>query len=214
MTSKTLEEIWYQVPPDYYEKGVKTNALQFIWHNWKWHTMSKILKKVNPIPAKILDIGCSSGHVTAKLAIFFPDSKVYGVDSYERAIRFGKKEHPGIKFLVADAHKLPLKNKTFDLVTCIETLEHLEDPEKALKEIFRVLKSGGKVLIGQDTNNWLFKAVWFIWTKTRGKVWQDSHIHPLHAQDLGKLIKKTGFKIKIKKFSQASLEIFFLAQRS
>lgn len=209
--NKTLEEIWHQVPADYYEKGIKTNPFQFIWHNWKWHTMAQILKKTSPTPIKILDVGCSSGHVTAKLATFFPGSQVYGVDSYERAISFGKKQHPEIKFLVADAHKLPFKAKTFDLVSCIETLEHLEDPEKALREIFRVIKPAGKLLIGQDTDNWLFKVVWFVWTKTRGKVWTDSHIHPLNSEALEKLIKKLGFKIKIKKFSQASLEVFFFA---
>jgi len=212
--NKKLEEIWYQVPPDYYEKGLKTNLFQFIWHTWKWLTMKKILQNLNPKPAKILDIGCASGHITAKLAIFFPQTQVYGLDSYERAVRLGQKLHPEINFKVGDAHKLPFTAGTFDLITCVETLEHLENPEIAMAEIKRVLKKKGKLLVGQDTDNKLFRLIWFFWTKGRGKVWRGSHVHPLNVKELEKLIIKTGLKIKLKMLSHLSLEIFFLVVKS
>lgn len=212
--NKKKEKIWMQVPPDYYEKGIATNILQFIWHNWKWVTMKKILQKINPAPAKILDIGCASGHITAKIAKFFPVAQVSGLDTYKQAIEFGRKIHPEVKFKIGDAENLPFKNESFELVTCIETLEHLENPKKALLEIKRVLKSAGCALVGQDTDNWLFRLVWFFWTKIKGKVWQGSHLHPLHTKHLQELIKKTGLKIQTRKFSQAGLEVFFLARKN
>ncbi len=211
--TKKLEKIWEQVPADYYEKGIKTNLFQFIWHNAKWRTMKKIFEKINPAPGKILDIGSAAGHITSKIAKNFPNATVFGLDSYGLAIKLGKKIHPEINFKIGDAHKLPFDNNSFDLVICIETLEHLENPTKALAEIKRVLKKKGKVLIGQDTNNWQFKLIWFFWTKTRGRVWAGAHINPQSTKLLEKLIKKTGFVIILKKFSQAGLEVFFLGEK-
>ena len=48
MTETEFEEILGQVPPDYYEKGVKTNLFQRYWHTRKWN----ILKKIIPINSK------------------------------------------------------------------------------------------------------------------------------------------------------------------
>src|SRR5258708_17871655 len=185
-----LEEIWRQVPPDYYQKGVKDNLFQWIWHTWKWNSMKKFFKKINPKPLKVLDIGCASGFLTSKTAEFFMSpTLIFGVDFYKEAISFGQKSYPNIKFSYADAHKLPFKKDTFDFITCIETLEHLENPKKALSEMYRCLKTKGYILVGQDTDNLLFRAAWIIWTKRSGKVWHNSHLHPYTPKKLEKLIK-------------------------
>lgn len=211
--SKTLEEIWQQVPPDYYQTGVKNNLFQWIWHTWKWNSMKQLLKELKNKPLKILDIGCASGYLTSQIASLFPNSEIFGVDSYKKAIEFGRKTYPNIKFKFADAHKLPFDNQSFDLIVCIETLEHLEDPKGAIKEIYRCLKSDGDVLIGQDTDNLLFKIIWMIWTKTRGKVWHNSHVHPYGPRELEQLIKDCDFKVIKRKFSHFGLEAFFLVKK-
>lgn len=212
--SKTLEEIWQQVPPDYYQTGVRNNLFQRLWHIWKWHSMENLFKGLNTKPLKILDIGCASGYLTSQIAAFFPTAEVFGVDSYKKAIEYGQRLYPNIKFKVADAHKLPFNNQTFDLVSCIETLEHLEAPEGAIREMQRLLKKDGKVLIGQDTDNLAFKIIWQIWTKSGGKVWNDSHIHPYGPTELERLIETCGLKLLKKKFSHLGLEVFFLAEKS
>lgn len=210
---KTLEEIWEQVPPDYYQTGVKNNIFQWIWHTWKWNSMQNLLKDLNTKPLKILDIGCASGYLTSQIASFFPTAEVFGVDSYKRAIEFGQTIYPNIKFKFADAHKLPFDDQTFDLITCIETLEHLEDPKGGIKEIYRCLKNDGNVLIGQDTDNLAFKIIWQIWIRSVGKVWNNSHIHPNGPKALEQLAKACGFKIIQKKFSHFGLEVFFFAKK-
>lgn len=213
VNGKHLVEIWEQVPADYYENGIESNIFQWIWHNWKWRSMQKILEQIPKEPINILDVGCSSGHITTRLSKLFPKSKISAIDAYKPAIDLAKKIHPKINFLIGDAHKLLFDDQSFDLITCTETLEHLEDPKKAIAQIKRCLKNNGWLLVGQDTDSILFKLVWFVWTKTHGKVWKDSHIHPLNASSLEKAIIKNGFKIKIKKYSQVGLEVFFLAQK-
>ncbi len=211
--SKNLEEIWRQVPPDYYQRGVKNNLFQWIWHTWKWTSLKKFFKKLNKKPSKILDVGCASGFLTSQVADFFPLSESFGVDSYKEAIEFGQKSYPNIKFRYADAHKLPFKNGGFDLITCIETLEHLENPQGAICEMYRCLKNDGYILIGQDTDNLLFKIIWVIWSKRRGKVWHNAHLHPYSPKRLEKLIIECGLKIIKKRFSHLRMEVFFLIKK-
>jgi ubiquinone/menaquinone biosynthesis C-methylase UbiE len=49
--------------------------------------------------------------------------------------------------IVGDAHFLPFKDENFDVILCTEVLEHLKDPKKAINEMKRILKSGGKLIL-------------------------------------------------------------------
>lgn len=204
---KTLERIWAQVPVDYYDLGVQKNILQKIWHTKKLNEVLKLLPKNSQ---KVLDVGCSSAILTAEIANNLPKSNVTGLDSYKKAIDYAKRKYANISFIVGDAHNLPFKNNVFDLVVCTETLEHVVDPHIALQEIKRVLKKSGAAIISMDSGSLLFKTIWYFWTKTKGKVWENAHLHEFNAQILEKLIKKAGFKIKKKKYSHMGMAVTFL----
>ncbi|OGD85269.1 hypothetical protein A3B51_02435 [Candidatus Curtissbacteria bacterium RIFCSPLOWO2_01_FULL_41_18] len=214
IAKKRLKEIWAQVPPDYYDKGIKNNPFQKIWHNHKLTQVLKFLpkgpsKKLSTI--KILDVGCSSAVLTAEIAKALPKSKVIGLDSYKDAILFARKKYPRLSFVVADAHKIPFRNKRFDIVVCTETLEHVVDPKRVLAEIKRVLKKDGRAIISMDSGSFLFKTIWFFWTKTKGKVWESAHLHEFNAKLLEKLIREAGFKIKKKNLSHFGMAVTLLA---
>lgn len=208
ISEKRLKKIWAQVPADYYDEGIKKNMLQKIWHGTKLRQILKILPKD---AEKILDIGCSSGVLTAQIAKALPKSKVTGLDSYDKAIIFARAKYPKITFVVADAHKLPFGNKSFDLIICTETLEHVIDPGKVLSEMQRVLKKNGRAIISMDSGSLLFRSAWYFWTKTKGKVWKDAHLHEFNAQILEDLIIRSKFRIKKKIFSHLGMAITFLA---
>src|SRR3989344_5375909 len=199
---KRLNQIWAQVPVDYYDKGFAKNPLQRLWHTQKLKQVIKLL----PRNAKnILDVGCSSAVLTEKISKHLPKSKITGVDSYKKAIDFAKVKYPHIKLLVADVHNLPFENQTFDLVICTETLEHVIDPKRALLEIKRVLAKNGKAIISMDSGSLLFRIVWYFWTKTKGRVWQNAHLHQFNAKLLEALIRKAGFKITKKVYSHLGM---------
>ncbi len=208
LPKQKLQKIWKQVPPDYYDHGIKYNPFQKLWHT---HKLSQVLKLLPENSKKVLDVGCSSGVLTAEIAKALPKSKVVGLDSYKGAINFAKKKYPHIEFITADANNLPFNRKAFDLVICTETLEHVTDPQKSLLEIKRVLKEDGKVIISMDSGSALFKLVWYFWTKTKGKVWEGAHLHEFNAKILDNLIKEAGFKIKNRKYSHLGMAVTFLA---
>lgn len=210
--TKDLIKIWQQVPPDYYDKGIAKNLFQRIWHTHKLAVFKKVVHSYN-FP-KILDVGCASGTLTHQISLIFPNSKVYGVDIYKKTLILGKKKYPHINFIHADAHQLPFGSNWFDLVVSYETIEHVLDPEKMLKELRRVVKKKGLVIVAMDSGSLLFKLVWWFWEKSKGKVWKGAHLHPYTHTQLERIIKDAKFRILEKRFSHLGMEVIFVLKKS
>lgn len=206
---KKLAAIWAQVPVDYYDQGIAKNPLQKLWHMQKLQEVIKLLPKD---AKRVLDVGCSSAVLTAEVAKNLPNAKITGIDCYKKAIDFAKSKYPNLELLVADAHKLPFKDKVFDLVICTETLEHVIDPEESLLEIKRVLAKNGHAIISMDSGSLAFRIIWYFWTKTKGRVWENAHLHEFNAKVLEDLIRQVGFKITKKVYSHLGMAVTFLAR--
>lgn len=95
----------------------------------------------------VLDLGCGEGFLISCL----PDlKKIVGIDISKVALNKARKilkNKPNIQLSWGDAQKLNIPNQSFDKIICSETLEHLPQPEKAIKEIHRVLKKNGLAII-------------------------------------------------------------------
>jgi SAM-dependent methyltransferase len=93
---------------------------------------------------KILDIGSGTG---LNLRILEKYGKVFGIERSAEAIGFLKKRGLG-DIACADAREpLPFRNETFSAVACLDVLEHLDDDEFLLSEMYRVCKLGGNLVI-------------------------------------------------------------------
>ena len=92
-----------------------------------------------------LDIGCSSGVVSAAMAPRF--TRMVGLDIDRSALSEIEPGHDKKSaFLLGDAMQLPLQGKAFDMIFCLQVYEHVPDDERMMSEIFRVLKPGGYVI--------------------------------------------------------------------
>ena len=88
----------------------------------------------------VLDIGCSDQQLKRHLP---PNTEYIGLDYWDTAI-YRYKTRPSV---FGDAQHLPFRNKSIDTVVMLEVLEHIPDPEKVFKEIGRVLKPKGRLIM-------------------------------------------------------------------
>ena len=93
---------------------------------------------------KIIDIGCGKGRFIKALHSLFPKAEFYGIDISERMINFCPKE---ARVLVGNILDIKYPSNFFDYIYCVETLEHSVRPNKAIEEMVRILKPGGKIVI-------------------------------------------------------------------
>jgi 2-polyprenyl-3-methyl-5-hydroxy-6-metoxy-1,4-benzoquinol methylase len=133
------------------------NPMNFQWYQ----TVAKLLPDLNKLD--VLEIGCGRGAFSHLVAKRFPGVKLTAVDISEVAIEHAKKTPGSIAFSVDDAENLSFPDNSFDYVFSCETMEHLPHPEKLPKEIFRVLKPGGRFII--TTENY-FNGMTMLWLKT------------------------------------------------
>ncbi len=102
---------------------------------------------------KVLDFGCGSGFLVARLAERGYES--HGLDISSEAIDFGKRQ--GVNNLgVLDSHKINYPDNAFDVLFSLDVIEHLEDESWAIQELERVLKPGGIAII-------MVPAFMFLW---------------------------------------------------
>ena len=101
---------------------------------------------------KVLDVGCGTGQFTATLVnSLLSFESITGADVDEDALSKARENFPGRKFTfqTANSQALPFDADFFDMTTISKALHHLEDPSKALWEMYRVLRPGGYLLINE-----------------------------------------------------------------
>lgn len=98
---------------------------------------------------KVLDLGCGVGYGANYLISECKPKSVVGVDLSKEAIGFAKSHYKkkGLKFLVGDAEKTPLPDRSVDVVIALELIEHVSDHKKLLAEVKRVLRRNGVFIV-------------------------------------------------------------------
>ena len=96
-----------------------------------------------------LDAGCGDGRYFAALRGELPERRA-GVDISERILETARAQDPGAELLQANLEALPFADGAFDLVLSTQVIEHVLDPPLAARELARVLRPGGVLVISTD----------------------------------------------------------------
>lgn len=91
---------------------------------------------------RLLDVACGPGYGAGAAAA--RGAEALGIDFADSMVAEATRKFPGIKFQTDDAEKLSFEDDTFDAVICPFGLAHMEDPDSAIREAFRVLKNKGR----------------------------------------------------------------------
>jgi ubiquinone/menaquinone biosynthesis C-methylase UbiE len=98
-----------------------------------------------PAASKVLDIGCGTGHLAAELMRRGYDA--WGVDFSAGMVQYARQHYDADRFQIGDIERIPFPDNTFDGVVCLGVVEYLSEDGPALREMWRVLKPGGRAVI-------------------------------------------------------------------
>jgi demethylmenaquinone methyltransferase/2-methoxy-6-polyprenyl-1,4-benzoquinol methylase len=122
----------------------RTNAIMSAGNARFWRAAT--VRAVDPRPAeRILDVAAGTG--TSSAALARTGATVIALDFSAGMIDEGRRRHPKIEFVEADAERLPFGDDEFDAVTISFGLRNVEHPKTALAEMYRVLKPGGRLVV-------------------------------------------------------------------
>ena len=141
-----------------------------------------ICRRVTDRRPRILDVGCGTG---ANLLMLSQFGDAEGVDVSEDALAFCR-ERGLEKVKLGAAEELPYQDGTFDLVTAFDVVEHIDDDLAGLREMRRVLRPGGRVLL-------FVPAFMFLWGL------QDdvsNHRRRYRLPELQRVLEQAGFEIE------------------
>jgi len=112
-------------------------------------TLGGIIESLTP--GSVLDAGCGEGETIFRLSDLLP-RRVAGVDVREDCVAHAKRRLPWVEVSPGNVYDLDFAARSFDLVLCLEVLEHLDEPARALGELSRV--SAGDVVLSVPWEPW------------------------------------------------------------
>lgn len=133
---------------------IMTGGMDRVW-------MKAFRNAVAPLPGeKVLDVAAGTGASCAVLAK--AGAEVTACDLSEGMIEVGRKRHPDIEFIQGNAMELPFEEASFDVVTISWGLRNIPDPELALREMARVVRPKGRLVVCEFSTppNPLFRSLY------------------------------------------------------
>jgi ubiquinone/menaquinone biosynthesis C-methylase UbiE len=150
----------------------------------------------------ILDIGTGSGDFIEVLQDVFPQAQITGVDPDTESLQEAIKKYPGVSFGEMRAEILEFADNSFDLASISMALHHLPDIQTSLKEMLRVVKPGGWIIVNELFSDNLNTAqeVHKIFHHFRSKIDRLTgiyHQETFEKEQILHLVKSAGIQIQL-----------------
>jgi SAM-dependent methyltransferase len=134
-------------------------------------------------PLRILDAGCGTGALLDRL-MSQPGVELFGLDYSGQALAYTRgRGH--VRLVQGDLTRLPFPDGTFDVITALDVVEHIRDDERALQEVYRVLRSGGVLLVSVP-------AFQFLWGPHDTAL---QHFRRYTVGEMAALMRRAGFAV-------------------
>lgn len=168
-TSQEYDKIYFERQ----KKGVDSQDLR------RWNKLLRYFKG-----GDLVDLGCLDSQIYPLLRKKFPEPSFSytGIDISKEAISDMQKKYLEVGWYAKDIYNLNIVEDCFDYAIMGEVIEHLEEPEKAIKEAMRILKPGGILAISTPLNE----------ARELGAVDLDHHLWSFDKEDLKKLLSPYG----------------------
>ena len=130
-------------------KFMSSPVRQFFLKYYEFKTVKRLLKKsdIDLTSKVILDAGCGPGYSSEIIIKEFKPKKLFAFDIMEEEVERARQRNLPMEAFVGDITNIKLPSQSFDAVFIFCVLHHLIEWRKAIKEIYRVLKHGGVLLL-------------------------------------------------------------------
>jgi ubiquinone/menaquinone biosynthesis C-methylase UbiE len=145
-------------------------------------------------PIRVLDVGCGTGVFASRVRAALPAARVWGVDLVPDMLQKGAprwQRHAGdVQPVQGDSERLPFADDAFDFVTCANSFHHYPHQDRAVLEMHRVLRPGGRLLVidGYRDAPW----GWFVYDVCVAGV--EGSVHHASARRFRELFAQAGLR--------------------
>jgi SAM-dependent methyltransferase len=149
-----------------------------------------------------LEIGCGTGFILSGIREAFPDPSLSGADLFTEGLAYAAKRLPNTSLFLMNARKIPFEEE-FDVIGAFDVLEHVEEDEEVLSQLFKAVKRGGGIIVTVPQHPFL---------------WSDQDRYSFHKrrytrEGLVRKVKKVGFQERrVTSFVSLLLPLMFLVR--
>ncbi len=148
---------------------------------------------------RLLDVGCGEGIIAPFLKgkVF----NIYGIDKSKENLKEASRRGLITKYIDLDKKKIPFSDCYFDVVTCLDVIEHVRSPVSLVREIYRVLKKDGLLIFSTPNirfSDHLLRLIingHFPLTSEDKSAYDGGHIHYFTFSDIKEILNSVGFVI-------------------
>ncbi|MEH2317706.1 class I SAM-dependent methyltransferase [Nostoc sp.] len=165
------------------------------WKDYIANTLSFLKTWVQISPTDtVLDIACGTGEFERLLLTEYSDQQIVGIDISENMLAIAKLKcsaYPQVSFQTASASRLPFDSNSFDVIVSANSFHYFDQPLTALKEMRRVLKPDGKVIILDWCRDYLLCKIFDLALK----VFDPAHKQCYTQNEFHRLLKDENFAV-------------------
>ena len=184
----TESELVEFVSGDFYRQHYVPSAFD-VQENWRRHKI--FLRKLRNYfkNGHLVDVGCASGLLLA--AAREEGWEVKGVDISEPGVTYGRNKL-GLDIFLGELEEAKYPDEYFDVVTCMDTIEHVQNPYALLKEANRILRQGGLIVVSTPNFNGLTR----LFVSAKWTTFVSGHLYYFTRETARQILEKNGFEVR------------------
>jgi SAM-dependent methyltransferase len=160
------------------------------------------LRRYFPAAKNLLEIGCGTGFVLSGISKTLPELTLFGSEVFSAGLSIATIRLPGVDLFQMDARRIPFREE-FDVIGAFDVLEHINEDEEVLSQMYRATRKRGGILITVPQHS-------LLWSEADEYA---KHVRRYRARELRAKVERAGFKVlTTTSFVSLLLPLMFIAR--